>query len=130
MILSTKIELVKISSRTEEILAMLNSLSAAGNGMQMTVLELAPSDDGQRVIGKIQLLAEDLKISFNVVAPTGAHISSFASQFNMASSHYCEIKFELIEPTSLKFTFCPPSQEVATRVENFFELTSIPNLNA
>lgn len=74
MILSTKIELVKISSRTEEILAMLNSLSAAGNGMQMTVLELAPSDDGQRVIGKIQLLAEDLKISFNVVAPTGAHI--------------------------------------------------------
>ena len=130
MILSTKIELVKISSRTEEILAMLNSLSAAGNGMQMTVLELAPSDDGQRVIGKIQLLAEDLKIRFNVVAPTGAHISSFASQFNMASSHYCEIKFELIKPTSLKFTFCPPSQEVATRVENFFELTSIPNLNA
>ena len=127
MILSTKIELVKISSRTEEILAMLNSLSAAG---KMTVLELAPSDDGQRVIGKIQLLAEDLKISFNVVAPTGAHISSFASQFNMASSHYCEIKFELIKPTSLKFTFCPPSQEVATRVENFFELTSIPNLNA
>lgn len=130
MILSTKIELVKISSRTEEILAMLNSLSAAGNGMQMTVLELAPSDDGQRVIGKIQLLAEELKISFNVVAPTGAHISSFASQFNMASSHYCEIKFELIKPTSLKFTFFPPSQEVATRVENFFELTSIPNLNA
>lgn len=130
MILSTKIELVKISSRTEEILAMLNSLSAAGNGMQMTVLELAPSDDGQRVIGKIQLLAEELKISFIVVAPTGAHISSFASQFNMASSHYCEIKFELIKPTSLKFTFCPPSQEVATRVENFFELTSIPNLNA
>ena len=130
MILSTKIELVKISSRTEEILAMLNSLSAAGNGMQMTVLELAPSDDGQRVIGKIQLLAEELKISFTVVAPTGAHISSFASQFNMASSHYCEIKFELIKPTSLKFTFCPPSQEVATRVENFFELTSIPNLNA
>ena len=130
MILSTKIELVKISSRTEEILAMLNSLSAAGNGMQMTVLELAPSDDGQRVIGKIQLLAEELKISFNVVAPTGAHISSFASQFNMASSHYCEIKFELIKPTSLKFTFCPPSQEVATRVENFFELTSIPNLTA
>lgn len=130
MILSTKIELVKISSRTEEILAMLNSLSAAGNGMQMTVLELAPSDDGQRVIGKIQLLAEELKISFNVVAPTGAHISSFASQFNMASSHYCEIKFELIKPTSLKFTFCPPSQEVAARVENFFELTSIPNLNA
>lgn len=130
MILSTKIELVTISSRTEEILAMLNSLSAAGNGMQMTVLELAPSDDGQRVIGKIQLLAEELKISFNVVAPTGAHISSFASQFNMASSHYCEIKFELIKPTSLKFTFCPPSQEVATRVENFFELTSIPNLNA
>lgn len=130
MILSTKIELVKISSRTEEILAMLNSLSAAGNGMQMTVLELAPSDDGQRVIGKIQLLAEELKISFNVVAPTGAHISSFASQFNMASSHYCEIKIELIKPTSLKFTFCPPSQEVATRVENFFELTSIPNLNA
>lgn len=130
MILSTKIELVKISSRTEEILAMLNSLSAAGNGMQMTVLELAPSDDGQRVIGKIQLLAEELKISFNVVAPTGAYISSFASQFNMASSHYCEIKFELIKPTSLKFTFCPPSQEVATRVENFFELTSIPNLNA
>lgn len=130
MILSTKIELVKISSRTEEILAMLNSLSAAGTGMQMTVLELAPSDDGQRVIGKIQLLAEELKISFNVVAPTGAHISSFASQFNMASSHYCEIKFELIKPTSLKFTFCPPSQEVATRVENFFELTSIPNLNA
>lgn len=130
MILSTKIELVKISSRTEEILAMLNSLSAAGNGMQMTVLELAPSDDGQCVIGKIQLLAEELKISFNVVAPTGAHISSFASQFNMASSHYCEIKFELIKPTSLKFTFCPPSQEVATRVENFFELTSIPNLNA
>ena len=130
MILSTKIELVKISSRTEEILAMLNSLSAAGNGMQMTVLELAPSDDVQRVIGKIQLLAEELKISFNVVAPTGAHISSFASQFNMASSHYCEIKFELIKPTSLKFTFCPPSQEVATRVENFFELTSIPNLNA
>lgn len=130
MILSTKIELVKISSRTEEILAMLNSLSAARNGMQMTVLELAPSDDGQRVIGKIQLLAEELKISFNVVAPTGAHISSFASQFNMASSHYCEIKFELIKPTSLKFTFCPPSQEVATRVENFFELTSIPNLNA
>lgn len=130
MILSTKIELVKISSRTEEILAMLNSLSAAGNGMQMTVLELAPSDDGQRVIGKIQLLAEELKISFNVVAPTGAHISSFASQFNMASSHYCEIKFELIKPISLKFTFCPPSQEVATRVENFFELTSIPNLNA
>lgn len=130
MILSTKIELVKISLRTEEILAMLNSLSAAGNGMQMTVLELAPSDDGQRVIGKIQLLAEELKISFNVVAPTGAHISSFASQFNMASSHYCEIKFELIKPTSLKFTFCPPSQEVATRVENFFELTSIPNLNA
>ena len=67
MILSTKIELVKISSRTEEILAMLNSLSAAGNGMQMTVLELAPSDDGQRVIGKIQLLAEDLKISFNII---------------------------------------------------------------
>lgn len=130
MILSTKIELVKISSRTEEILAMLNSLSAAGNGMQMTVLELAPSDDGQRVIGKIQLLAEDLKISFNVIAPSGAHISSLASQFNMASSHYCEIKFELIKPTSLKFTFCPPSQEVATRVENFFELTSIPNLNA
>ena len=130
MILSTKIELVTISSRTEEILAMLNSLSATGNGMQMTVLRLAPSDDGQRVIGKIQLLAEELKISFNVVAPTGAHISSFASQFNMASSHYCEIKFELIKPTSLKFTFCPPSQEVATRVENFFELTSIPNLNA
>lgn len=122
MILSTKIELVKISSRTEEILAMLNSLSAAGNGM-MTVLKLAPSDDGQRVIGKIQLLAEDLKISFNVVAPTRAHISSLASRFNMASSHYCEIKFELIKPTSLKFTFCPPSQEVATRVKNFFELT-------
>lgn len=127
MILSTKIELVTISSRTEEILAMLNSLSATGNGMQMTVLRLAPSDDGQRVIGKIQLLAEELKISFNVVAPTEAHIGSFASQFNMARAHYCEIKFELIKPTSLKLTFCPPSSEVAIRVEKFFDLTSIPN---
>lgn len=130
MYFTVTIQLAKISSRTEGIIAMLNNMSASGIGMQMTVLELSPFDDGQSVLGNVQLLAEDLKISFNVVAPTGAHISSFASQFNMASSHYCEIKFELIKPTSLKFTFCPPSQEVATRVENFFELTSIPNLNA
>lgn len=130
MYFTATIQLAKISSRTEGIIAMLNNMSASGIGMQMTVLELSPFDDGQSVLGNVQLLAEDLKISFNVVAPTGAHISSFASQFNMASSHYCEIKFELIKPTSLKFTFCPPSQEVATRVENFFELTSIPNLNA
>lgn len=130
MYFTATIQLAKISSRTEGIIAMLNNMSASGIGMQMTVLELSPFDDGQSVLGNVQLKAEELKFNFGVIAPSGAHISSLASQFNMASSHYCEIKFEIIKPTSLKFTFCPPSQEVATRVENFFELTSIPNLNA
>lgn len=121
------IQLAKTSSRTEGIIAMLNNMSASGIGMQMTVLELSPFNDGQSVLGNVQLKAEELKFNFGVVAPSGAHISSLASQFNMCRSHYCDIKFELIQPTSLKFTFCPPSSEVATRVEKFFELTSIPN---
>lgn len=121
------IQLAKLSSRTEEIIVMLNNMSTSGVSMRMTVLELSPSDNGQDVIGNIQLLAEELKISFNVIAPSGAHISNFASQFNMCNSHYCDIKFKLIQPTSLRITYCPPSSEVATRVEKFFELTSIKN---
>ena len=130
MYFTTTIQLAKISSRTEGIIAMLNNMSASGIGMQMTVLELSPFDDGQSVLGNVQLKAEELKFNFGVIAPSGAHISSLASQFNMCRSHYCDIKFELIQPTSLKLTFCPPSSEVAIRVEKFFELTSDPNLNA
>ena len=123
MYFTATIQLAKISSRTEGIIAMLNNMSASGIGMQMTVLELSPFDDGQSVLGNVQLKAEELKFNFGVIAPSGAHIINFASRFNMASAmRRCTIRYGL-KGECLNLTFKPPDEKLEEVLRDFFELT-------
>jgi hypothetical protein len=122
MYFTATIQLAKISSRTEGIIAMLNNMSASGIGMQMTVLELSPFDDGQSVLGNVQLKAEELKFNFGVIAPSGAHIINFASRFNMASAMHCAIRYSLTGEC-LNVKFKPPDEKLEEVLRDFFELT-------
>ena len=63
MYFTATIQLAKISSRTEGIIAMLNNMSASGIGMQMTVLELSPFDE-IATVGTINLDYRSLYLHF------------------------------------------------------------------
>ena len=124
-VFSLQIQLTKILPRTPKLIEMLNDMPVAPTAY-MVVVEVYPVVETSQALGRIQFTFNEVKITFKVVAPSITHISSFASQFNMCSAHYCAIKFSIIEPTTLKVDFTPPKNCEET-IKNFFNLTSSYN---
>jgi hypothetical protein len=92
----------------------------------MVVLDASPVSDSKEILGKIQFsVNDDLKITFGVIAPTVDYLSAFASRFNIASAHYCNVKFSVEESTKvLQLKFTPPNKHCKEIIRNFFEMTS------
>ena len=121
----SQIRLEKFSGRTRNLVATLNSTSIAGSAM-MVVLDASPVPGSQeQVEGKIQLINDDLKVTFGVIAPTMEYLSAFASRFNMGSSMNCTIRYRLIGEC-LNLTFKPPDEREEV-LRDFFELTEKSN---
>jgi len=119
------IRLEKVSGRITNLIATLNSTSIAGSAM-MVVLDASPVPGSQeQVEGKIQLINDDLKVTFGVIAPTMEYLSAFASRFNMASSMNCTIRYRLIGEC-LNVKFKPPDEREEV-LRDFFELTENSN---
>lgn len=119
------IRLEKVSERTRNLVATLNNTSIAGSAM-MVVLDASPVPGSQeQVEGKIQLINDDLKVTFGVIAPTMEYLSAFASRFNMGSSMDCTIRYRLIGEC-LNLTFKPPDEREEV-LRDFFELTENSN---
>ena len=122
--LTAEIQLANFSSRVESIISTLNSIAISGKSL-MVVTECASICDNQ-VSGRIQLsVGADLEFKFTVIAPSMAYIGNFASRFNMACAHYCNVKFELSDSSTLTVNFIPPNDEICERIQKFFKLTSI-----
>lgn len=121
----SQIRLEKVSGRTRNLVATLNSTSIAGSAM-MVVLDASPIPDTNEILGKIQFAVnDDLKVVLGVITPTMDYLSAFASRFNMGSAHYCDIKFYVEESTKiLRLEFTPPSETREAVIQNFFEMTS------
>ena len=122
-VFSSQIQLEKLLPRTPKLIEMLNDMPVSGTAI-MVVLDASPIDETSKVLGTIQLTFNEVKVTFHVVVPSMAHISNFASQFNMCSAHYCAIKFDVIEPTTLKVDFTPPNESYEEVIKNFFKMTS------
>lgn len=118
----SQIRLEKVSERTRNLVATLNNTSIAGSAM-MVVLDASPVPGSQeQVEGKIQLINDDLKVTFGVIAPTMEYLSAFASRFNMGSSMNCTIRYSL-KGECLNLTFKPPDEKLEEVLRDFFELT-------
>ena len=124
-VFSSQIQLEKLLPRTHELIEMLNNMPISGTAL-MVVLDTFLIGETSKISGKIQLTFNEVKVIFNVVASSMTHISYFASQFNMCSAHYCDIRFEIVEPATLKVDFTPPKNCEET-IKNFFNLTSSYN---
>lgn len=120
---SAEIQLANSSSRVESIISTLNSIAISGKSL-MVVTECASICDNQ-VSGRIQLsVGADLEFKFTVIAPSRAYIGNFASRFNIANAHYCDIKFAVVEPSTLQISYTPPNSLAEEVIRKFFEMTS------
>ncbi len=117
----SQIRLESVSDRTHSLIDTLNSSTSVASAM-MVVLDASPVPGSQeQVEGKIQLINDDLKVTFGVIAPTMEYLSAFASRFNMGSSMDCTIRYRLIGE-GLNLTFKPPDEREEV-LRDFFELT-------
>ena len=125
MTFRSAIRLESVSDRTHSLIDRLNSTLVTGTAM-MVVLDASPVSDSKEILGKIQFsVNDDLKITFGVIAPTVDYLSAFASRFNIASAHYCNVKFSVEESTKvLQLKFTPPNKHCKEIIRNFFEMTS------
>lgn len=124
--IKSQIRLEKVSERTRNLVATLNNTSIAGSAM-MVVLDASPVPGSQeQVEGKIQLINDDLKVTFGVIAPTMEYLSAFASRFNMGSSMNCTIRYS-IKGESLYLIYKPPNEKLEEVLRDFFELTEKSN---
>ena len=125
MTFRSAIRLESVSDRTHSLIDTLNSTLVTGTAI-MVVLDASPVSDSKEILGKIQFsVNDDLKITFGVIAPTVDYLSAFASRFNIASSHYCNVKFRVEESTKfLQLKFTPPNKHCEEIIRNFFEMTS------
>ncbi len=122
--IQSEIRLKEVTNRTRNLISTLNDTSVAGSAM-MVVMDASPVPGSQEVEGKIQFtINDDLKVTFGVIAPNIEYLSKFASQFNMCSAHYCEIKFH-VEESSLRIEFTPSNGYEAV-IRNFTELLELP----
>ena len=123
--LTAKIRLASSISRIESLIGTLNSITITEVSRMYLAGYASASDD--QVSGRIQLcVGDDLEFKFTVVAPSMSYIGNFASRFNMACVHYCKVRFELSDSSTLAVNFIPPNDEIAQKIEKFFELTSVP----
>jgi len=122
-VFSSQIQLEK--PRTPKLIEMLNDMPVSGTAI-MVVLDASPIDETS-VLGTIQLTTLttfEANVTFNVVAPSMAHIINFASRFNMGSAHYCEIKFHIEESSKVLMIEFTPSESCEKIIQKFFEMTS------
>ena len=115
------------SKRSNNLINILNNMTEFGSPL-VTILKAQPISDSQKIQGKIRItVKDDLRVSFDISAPSPTELSLLASKFNMASAHCSNVKFTLINDSALRTTLTPRNKACEEAIENFISMLSASN---